>query len=56
MENFLLLSDDRRRVLCEEAGRVLGLSADTMPREVQEAPWLGLIPFVPEGCSFRPAT
>ena len=33
MESFLLLPDDRRRVLCDEAGRVLGLSAGSIEKD-----------------------
>ena len=33
MDNFLLLPDDRRRALCEEAGRVLGLTAGSVEKD-----------------------
>ena len=33
MDSFLLLPDDRRRALCEEAGRVLGLSAGSVEKD-----------------------
>ena len=33
MERFLLLPDDRRRALCDEAGRVLGLTSGSVEKD-----------------------
>lgn len=33
MDRFLHLPDERRRVLCEEAGRTLGLSAGSVEKD-----------------------
>lgn len=33
MDAFLALPDDRRRILCEEAGRILGLDAPSVEKD-----------------------